>query len=207
MARWTQTTGVGDVKMTFCCQLWQTSMPSVLWHGWLGGRKGIRPVKNWVVCWRGYLSGAMCRFAYMAQLMPLLLTVSCFSKIQIVFNILVPAHLGSPGQRAVKRVCMLWQTRNQLLIGYLRSLIVTVPQVVAILDVVAGSMVFHHVLPHVDPAKLSHATTHIMSLQQTFPLMRMMITFLLWFEPLEALDRRTTSDHFSFQSNVSHLCL
>ena len=29
---------------------------------WLGGRKGIRPVKNWVVgCWRGYLSGAMCR--------------------------------------------------------------------------------------------------------------------------------------------------
>ena len=38
---------------------------SVLWHCWLGGRKGIRPVKNWVVgCWRGYLSGAMCRLAY-----------------------------------------------------------------------------------------------------------------------------------------------
>jgi len=31
----------------------------VLWHCWLGGRKGIRPVKNWVVgCWHGYLSGA-----------------------------------------------------------------------------------------------------------------------------------------------------
>ena len=31
-------------------------MPSVLWHCWLGGRKGIRPVKNWVVrCWRGCL--------------------------------------------------------------------------------------------------------------------------------------------------------
>jgi len=29
------------------------------------GRKGIRPVKNWVVgCWHGYLSGARCRFAY-----------------------------------------------------------------------------------------------------------------------------------------------
>ena len=41
------------------------SLPSVLWHCWLGGRKGIRPVKNWVLgCWRGYLSGAMCRFAY-----------------------------------------------------------------------------------------------------------------------------------------------
>ena len=41
----------------------------------------------------------------MAQLMPLPLTVSCFSKIQIGFTFLVPAHLGSPGQRAVKRVC------------------------------------------------------------------------------------------------------
>ena len=43
---------------------------------------------------------------HMAQLMPLLLTVSCFSKIQIGFTFLVPAHLGSPGQRAVKRVCV-----------------------------------------------------------------------------------------------------
>jgi len=44
-----------------------------------------------------------------AQLVPLPLTVSCFSKIQIGFTFLVPAHLGSPGQRAVKRmyVCML----------------------------------------------------------------------------------------------------
>ena len=41
---------------------------------------------------------------YMAQLMPLPLTISCFSKIQIGFTFLVPAHLGSPGQRAVKRV-------------------------------------------------------------------------------------------------------
>ena len=36
---------------------------------------------------------------HMAQLMPLPLTVSCFSKIQIGFTFLVPAHLGSPGQR------------------------------------------------------------------------------------------------------------
>ena len=43
---------------------------------------------------------------HMAQLMPLPLTVSCFSKVQIVFNFLVPAHPGSPGQRAVKRVCV-----------------------------------------------------------------------------------------------------
>ena len=38
---------------------------SALTHCWLGGRKGIRPVKNWVVgCWHGYLSGARCRLAY-----------------------------------------------------------------------------------------------------------------------------------------------
>ena len=42
----------------------------------------------------------------MAQLMPLPLTVSCFTKIQIGFTFLVPAHLGSPGKRAVKRVCV-----------------------------------------------------------------------------------------------------
>jgi len=43
---------------------------------------------------------------HMAQLMPLPLTVSCFSKIQIGFTILVPAHPGSPGKRVVKRVCV-----------------------------------------------------------------------------------------------------
>jgi len=43
---------------------------------------------------------------HMAQLMPLPLTVSCFSQIQIGFTFLVPAHLASPGQRAVKRVCV-----------------------------------------------------------------------------------------------------
>jgi len=43
----------------------------------------------------------------MAQLMQLPLTVSCFSNIQIDFTFLVPAHLGSPGKRTVKRVCVL----------------------------------------------------------------------------------------------------
>jgi len=43
---------------------------------------------------------------HMAQLMPLPLTVSCFSKIQICFTFLVPAYPGSPGKRAVKRVCV-----------------------------------------------------------------------------------------------------
>jgi len=38
--------------------------------------------------------------------MPLPLTVSCFTKIQIGFTFLVLAHPGSPGQRAIKRVCV-----------------------------------------------------------------------------------------------------
>jgi len=68
--------------------------------------KGIRPVKtDWwgagvVVCLE---QGAD---LYMAQWIPLPLTVTCFSKIQIGFTFLVPAHLGSPGKRAVKRVCV-----------------------------------------------------------------------------------------------------
>ena len=43
---------------------------------------------------------------HMARLMPLLLTVSCFSKIRIGFTFLVPAHPGSPGQWAVERLCV-----------------------------------------------------------------------------------------------------
>ena len=43
---------------------------------------------------------------HMAQLMPLPLTVSCSNKIQIGVTFLVPTHLGSPGQRVVKRVCV-----------------------------------------------------------------------------------------------------
>jgi len=50
---------------------------------------------------------------HMAQLMPLPLTVSCFSKILIGFTFLVPDYPGSPGKGAVKRVCV----RVLLLIG------------------------------------------------------------------------------------------
>jgi len=71
----------------------------------LGGRKGIRPVKTewWgagmVICLK---QGAD---LHMVQLMPLPLTVSCFSKTQIGFTFLVLSHLGSLGQKAIKRVC------------------------------------------------------------------------------------------------------
>ena len=45
----------------------------------------------------------------MAQLMPLPLTVSCFSDIQVGFSFLVPAYLGSPGKGPLNvcvRVCV-----------------------------------------------------------------------------------------------------
>ena len=81
----------------------------MLWHCWLGSRKGIRPVKNWVVgWWRGYLSGARCRLAYG----PADATVSCFSDIQIGFTFLVSTQPGSPRQRVIKRVCVLYHTKN-----------------------------------------------------------------------------------------------
>ena len=72
---------------------------------WLGSRKGIRPVKTewWgvgvVICLE---RGAD---LHMAQLMPLPLTVSCSSKIQIGFTFLVPADWVVP-KTAVKRVCV-----------------------------------------------------------------------------------------------------
>jgi len=42
---------------------------------------------------------------HMTQLMPLPLTVSCFSKIQIGFTFLVLAHPGSPGKKGPLNVC------------------------------------------------------------------------------------------------------
>jgi len=43
---------------------------------------------------------------HMSQLMPLPLTVSCFSKIQIGFTFLVAAYPGSPGKRGPLNGCV-----------------------------------------------------------------------------------------------------
>ena len=56
-------------------------------------------VLAWLSVWNEVLT-------HMAQLMPLPVTVSCSSKIQTGFTFLVPAHPGSPGQGAIKRVCV-----------------------------------------------------------------------------------------------------
>jgi len=61
---------------------------------------------------------------HMAQLMPLPLTVSCFSKIQIGFTFLVPAHPGSPGQRVVKRVLLGGKTERLFLTAGIQHLTV-----------------------------------------------------------------------------------
>ena len=89
--------------------MWQLTVqywPSVLWRCWLGDRKGIRPVKNWVVGrWHGYLSGARCRLAYG----PADATATHYLLLQWNpdwFTCLVPAHPGSPGKRVVKCVCV-----------------------------------------------------------------------------------------------------
>ena len=47
---------------------------------------------------------------HMAQLMPLPLTVSCSSKIQIGFTFLVPAYPGYPGKEAVKWLYVVGKT-------------------------------------------------------------------------------------------------
>ena len=87
-------------------------MPSVLCAfsaltllvGWQEGHPACKKTEWWgagvVICLE---RGAD---LHMAQLMLLPLAVSCFSKIQIGFTFLVPAHLGSPGKRAVKQVCV-----------------------------------------------------------------------------------------------------
>ena len=71
----------------------------------VGWQEGHPACKNWVLgCWRGCLQrGAD---LHMAQLMPLLLNVSCFSKIPVGFTFLILAHPSSPRQRAVEWVCV-----------------------------------------------------------------------------------------------------
>jgi len=96
----------------------------------VGHREEHPPRKNWVIrCWCGYLSGEGADYLHMVGPMPngVLLWLSVWSKVQtciwsswchchslslasaksrLVFTFLVVAHLGSPGKRAVKRVCV-----------------------------------------------------------------------------------------------------
>ena len=80
------------------------SVPSVLWCCWLGGRIGIWPIKNWVGrYWRGYLSGAKCKwFAYG----PADITATPSSLAPVKFRMvafLVPAYPDCPGKTSWNR--------------------------------------------------------------------------------------------------------
>jgi len=87
--------------------------------GW--ARKGIRPVKTE---WRG-AGVVICleRGAdlHIAQLMPLPLTASCFSKIQIGFTFLVPADLSNPGKAGPLNGCVCDDKPNKYLLYKIRE--------------------------------------------------------------------------------------
>ena len=82
---------------------WQVILCDPIWH--VSSRSGEASRE---LLYSVYLYLYLC--LHTAQLMPQPLTVSCFSKIQIGFTFLVPADPGSPGQRAVKRVCVYYCT-------------------------------------------------------------------------------------------------
>jgi len=51
-----------SLKFSAITYKWPSCFDAV---AWLGGRKGIRPVKNRVVgCWHGCLSGVRCKLTY-----------------------------------------------------------------------------------------------------------------------------------------------
>jgi len=90
---------------TYACVCWPTAFNALtLLAGQQEGHPACKKTEWWgagmVVCseWGADL--------HMAQLIPLPLTVSCFTRIQIGFAFLVPAYPVSPRQRAVKRVHM-----------------------------------------------------------------------------------------------------
>jgi len=75
-------------------------MPFLTQEGHQACKKQSGGVLAWLSVW------SKVQTCIWSTLMPLPLTVSCFSKIEIGFSFLVPAHLGGPGKIAVKRVCV-----------------------------------------------------------------------------------------------------
>jgi len=66
------------------------------------GQPACKKQSGGVLVWLSVLTLEQGADLHLAQLMSL--TVSCFSKIQIGFTFLVPAQLGIPEKRAIKRV-------------------------------------------------------------------------------------------------------
>jgi len=81
---------------------------SVVWDCWLSVRKGIRPVKSWVMrCWHCYLSGVRCKlFPFGPADATATPVICCLIKIQIGLTFLVPAYPDCHGKEAIKQRCL-----------------------------------------------------------------------------------------------------
>ena len=73
------------------------------------GHPACKKLSGGVLAWLSDLKGGA--DLHMAQLMPLPLTVSFFSKIQIGSTFLVPAHLGSPRKGPLNGCCWCVHTK------------------------------------------------------------------------------------------------
>jgi len=100
-------------------------LPSVLWHCWLGGRKGIRPVKM------GDGGHCLVRMEWRPARWSVCLPLIVFPcTIKSRSSLLAPDHPGGPGKRAVKRLCVcvyvrstaMWRNNNDLICALLLPL-------------------------------------------------------------------------------------
>ena len=89
------------IRLSFCMSIRMTwFFPSMLWHCWLGDRKGIQPVKSWVlVCWWWWFDWSF------AWLTAPVVTTTPSSLVSIKL-----ANSGSPGKMAIKtkEIRMMW---------------------------------------------------------------------------------------------------
>ena len=86
------------VRSHLCQLLIEKTCLQCFWHCQLGARKSIRPVKNWMMlCWRGYLSGARCKWCSPASATA---TASSLASVKsgMVFTFLVLAYSGCLGK-------------------------------------------------------------------------------------------------------------
>ena len=88
------------LAITNPCLKIQKSLPSVLWCCWLGGTKGIWPVKNWIVgFWHGSMSGQICIWPSWCHCHSLSLAPVNPDWFYLPgFTFLVPAHPDGHGQ-------------------------------------------------------------------------------------------------------------
>jgi len=90
-----------------CCSLFSYAFSALtLLVGWQEGQPACKKLSGGMLAWLSDWIEVQTCISISPSWWHLPLTVSCFSKIQIGFTFLVPAYPGSPGQRAVKRVCV-----------------------------------------------------------------------------------------------------